>query len=125
MSGIITFYLVGYFVTAARIAWAESHSAREAFWCSLLWPLLWFAVVFILITRAVLGPLGWDWDIADSDGTWGTRKAKAGRTGFGYRCPWFEVRVFRKVTEEQRRAELVESLKGRHTHDFSKPTELQ
>lgn len=125
MSELLVIYLVGHIATSARFAWIDTHSLREAFWGSLLWPLLWFAVVFILISRAILGPLGWDWNIADSDGTWGARKAKAGRKGFAYRCPWFEVRVFRKITEEQRRAELVESLKARHNHDFGKPTELQ
>lgn len=124
MSYVIAIYLVGYIATAARFAWIDAHSVREAFWMSLLWPLLWLAVVFIIISQSVLGPFGWDWDIADSDGTWGRRKAKTGHKGFACRCPWFEVRVFRKVTEEQRRAELVESLKGRHSHDFSKPTEL-
>jgi hypothetical protein len=125
MTDMIAVYLVGYFATAARLAWIDVHSLREAFWLSLLWPLLWFAVVFILISQGVLAPFGWDWDMADSDGTWGKRKAKAGRKGFAYRCPWFEVRVFRKITDEQRRAELVESLKGRNNHDFTKSTELQ
>lgn len=88
-------YLAGALAMFAWAAYLDRHSARETFWCSLLWPLVLLAVVLV---DAVdwLERRGWYLEVlVRRDLTpFGFRRRPTGR-GWAVRCLYLELQAWR------------------------------
>ena len=97
-------YLAGGFVLLAWMAFLDRHRLREAFWLSLVWPL----VTLLLPVAALLAwleRLGWRVNVSRRRADlspWGVRRPSSGLAGRAVRCPWWELQVW-KVHREARR----------------------
>lgn len=91
----ISTYLAGGFALLAWMAYLDNHRAREAFWLSLLWPL----VLLLIPTVYFLDWMeqrGWmvDAQYRRDLSPFGFRRRPVAGAGWAVRCLWLELQVW-------------------------------
>lgn len=100
---ILNLYVYGAFVFFAWMSAMNRHELREAFWITLLWPVMLVALIFIA-PFVCLARLGLFIRLAKPPvdlGKWGVRRSDKWARSIAIRCPFFEVQMWNAKAKKE------------------------